>query len=74
MGHPPYSPNLAANDFCLFPHISNKLRGQRFSAREEAVDAFKNHVLEAHQTIALVLVVNFSLNSSLTGTISDFFI
>lgn len=45
MGHPAYSPDLAPNDFFLFPSIKNKLRGQRFSTPEEAVDAFKNHVL-----------------------------
>lgn len=46
MGHPPYSPDLAPNDFFLFPTIEDKLRGQRFSSPEEAVEAFKNHVLE----------------------------
>lgn len=46
MGHPPYSPDLAPNDFFLFPKIKHKLRGQRFSTPEEAVDAFKTHVLE----------------------------
>lgn len=50
MGHPPYSPDLAPNDFFLFPHIKNKLRGQRFSTPEEAVDAFKTHVLELPQS------------------------
>ena len=44
MGHPPYSPDLAPNDFFLFPYVKNKLRGQRFSTPEEAVDAFKSHV------------------------------
>ncbi|WP_369293868.1 transposase, partial [Bacillus cereus] len=43
MGHPPYSPDLAPNDF-LFPNVKNKLRGQRFSSAEDAVDAFKNHI------------------------------
>ncbi|GBP35642.1 Mariner Mos1 transposase [Eumeta japonica] len=33
-GHPPYSPDLASNDFYLFPNAKNKLRGQRFSSRE----------------------------------------
>jgi len=33
----------------LFPNVKNKLRGQRFSSAEEAVDAFKNHVLEVSQ-------------------------
>lgn len=46
MGHPPYSPDLAPNYFFLFPTIKNKLRGQRFSSPEGAVEAFKNHVLE----------------------------
>lgn len=46
MGHPPYSPDLAPNDFFLFPLIKDKLRGQRFSSPEEAVEAFKTHVLE----------------------------
>lgn len=45
MGHPPYSPDLAPNDFYLFPTIKDKLRGQRFATPEEAVEAFKNHVL-----------------------------
>ena len=31
MGQPPHSPDLAPNDFFLFPHISKILRGQRFS-------------------------------------------
>lgn len=50
MGHPPYSPDLAPNDFYLFPNVKNKLRGQRFSTREDAVDAFKQHVLEIPQS------------------------
>ena len=50
MGHPPYSPCLAPNDFFLFPHIKKKMRGQRFSTPEEAVDMFKSHVLEVPQS------------------------
>lgn len=50
MGHPPYSPDLAPNDFFLFPFVKNKLRGQRFMTPEEAVDAFKMHVLEIPQS------------------------
>ena len=46
MKHPPYSPDLAPNDFFLFPYVKNKLRGHRFSTPEEAVDAFRKHVLE----------------------------
>lgn len=49
MTHPPYSPDLAPNDFFLFPNIKGKLRGQRFTSAEEAVEAFKNHVLKVSQ-------------------------
>lgn len=41
-----YNPNWAPNNFFLFPNIKNKLRGQRFLSVEEAVEAFKIHVLE----------------------------
>lgn len=30
----------------LFPFVKNKLRGQKFSTSEKAVDAFKMYVLE----------------------------
>jgi hypothetical protein len=49
MSHPAYSPDLAPNDFFLFPCIKNKLRGRKFSTPEEAVHAFKTHVLEVPQ-------------------------
>ncbi|CAH2016103.1 unnamed protein product [Acanthoscelides obtectus] len=42
LDHLPYSPN----DFFTFPKIKNGLRGQRFQSPEEAVDAFKNAVLD----------------------------
>ncbi|GBP08581.1 hypothetical protein EVAR_72325_1, partial [Eumeta japonica] len=29
--YPPYNPDLAPNDFYLFPSVKNELRGQRFS-------------------------------------------
>ncbi|CAH1959045.1 unnamed protein product [Acanthoscelides obtectus] len=44
--HPPYSPDLGPNDFFTFPKIKNRLRGQRFQLPQEAVDAFKNAVLD----------------------------
>jgi hypothetical protein len=31
MDHPPYSPDLAACDFWLFPKLKNALKGQRFA-------------------------------------------
>jgi len=30
MEHPPYSPNLAAADFYLFPQLKSALKGRRF--------------------------------------------
>ncbi|GBP77204.1 Mariner Mos1 transposase [Eumeta japonica] len=49
-GHPPYNADLAPNEFYLLPSVKNKLRGQRFSSQEEAVDASKIHVLEIPQS------------------------
>ncbi|CAH2007674.1 unnamed protein product [Acanthoscelides obtectus] len=46
LDHFPYSPDLSPNDFFTFPKIKNRLRGQRFQSPEEAVDAFKNVVLD----------------------------
>ena len=51
MSHPPYSPNLGPNGFFLFPHVKNKIRGQRFPTPEEAVDAFRMHVLVITQSV-----------------------
>jgi len=49
--HPPYSPDLAPPDFCLFPKLKLFLAGQRFSSNQEAIavvegyfaDLTKNH-------------------------------
>ena len=49
MRHPPYSPDLAPNDYFLFPYVKNNMKGQRFSAPEEAVNAFRMHILEIPQ-------------------------
>jgi len=35
MEHPPYSPDLALNDFWLFPKIKSSLKGQRFQDTED---------------------------------------
>ena len=50
MNHPPYSPHMATNDFFLFSCVKNKMRGQRYSTPEEAVDAFRMHVVEIPQS------------------------
>jgi len=49
--YPPYSPDLAPSDFCLFPKLKLFLAGQRFSSNKEAIaavegcfaDLTKNH-------------------------------
>ena len=50
MIHLPYRPDLEPKYFFLFPHVKNKMRGQRFSTSEEAVDAFRMYVLEIPQS------------------------
>ena len=37
--HPPYSPDLAPCDFCLFPKVNEKLRGCRYETIEEMKEA-----------------------------------
>jgi len=37
MGHPPYSPDLALNDFWLFPKIKPQLKGKKYQTEEELV-------------------------------------
>ena len=39
--HPPYSPDLAPSDFCLFPVLKLFLAGQRFSSNQEAIAAVR---------------------------------
>ncbi|CAH1985127.1 unnamed protein product [Acanthoscelides obtectus] len=46
LDHPPYGPDISPSDFITFPKIKNRLRGQRFQSPEEAVDAFKDAVLD----------------------------
>jgi hypothetical protein len=35
MEHPPYSPDLAPNDFWLFEKINSALKGRRFHVTED---------------------------------------
>ena len=37
--HPPYSPDLAPCDFCLFPKLKENLRGCRYETTEEMKEA-----------------------------------
>ena len=37
--HPPYSPDLAPSDFCLFPNLKKFVAGKRFSSNEEIIAA-----------------------------------
>ena len=37
--HPPYSPDLAPCDFCLFPKLKEKHRGCRYETIEDMKDA-----------------------------------
>jgi histone-lysine N-methyltransferase SETMAR len=49
--HPPYSPDLASSDFCLFPKLKLFLAGQRFSSNQEAIAAVEGyfaHIMKNH--------------------------
>jgi hypothetical protein len=39
--HPPFSPDLAPSDFCLFPKPKLFLAGQRMSSSQEAIAALR---------------------------------
>jgi histone-lysine N-methyltransferase SETMAR len=41
--HPPYSPDLASSDFCLFPKLKFFHAGQRFSSNQEAIAAVEGY-------------------------------
>jgi histone-lysine N-methyltransferase SETMAR len=41
--HPPYSPDLAPSDFCLFPKLKIFLTGQCFSSNQEAIAAVEGY-------------------------------
>ncbi len=38
--HPPYSPDLAPNDFWLYPRVKKGLRGRRFNCLDDLEEAF----------------------------------
>ena len=41
--HPPYFPDLAPSDFCLFPKLKLFLAGQHFSSNQEAIAAVEGY-------------------------------
>jgi histone-lysine N-methyltransferase SETMAR len=41
--HPPYSPYLAPNDFCLFQKIKSASKGQRFQDTENIQKVWRWH-------------------------------
>jgi len=43
MQHPPYSPDLALNDFRLFPKIKTALKGQKFQITEDIQKTWRRH-------------------------------
>ena len=46
LDHPPYSPDLAPSDFCLFPHPKIVLGRRIFSSNEEAITFVNNCFIE----------------------------
>ena len=37
LSHPPYSPDLAPNNYWLFPDLKRMLQGERFGSNEEVI-------------------------------------
>lgn len=56
--HPPFSPELAKNDFFLFSNVKNKLH-ERFSSEKEPVYSFKSDVLEVPQAVWKIRDLNY---------------
>jgi hypothetical protein len=44
--HPPYPPDLAPSDFCLFPKLKIFLAGQRFSLTQKAIAAVERYFVD----------------------------
>jgi len=44
--HPPYSPDLASSDFCLFPKLKLFLAGQRFSLNQVAIAVVERYFVD----------------------------
>jgi histone-lysine N-methyltransferase SETMAR len=58
---PPYSPDLAPSDFCLFPKLKILLAGQRFTSNQEAIAAVEGcfaHLTENHYRDGIMVLEN----------------
>ena len=42
--HPPYSPDMAPSDFCLFPKLKSNLRGTQFGSNEGVIAAVNEYL------------------------------
>ena len=48
--HPPYSPDLAPSDFCLFPNLRKSIKGCRFEDIEDAISAVEEWFQAQNET------------------------
>ena len=42
--HPPYSPDMAASDFYLFPNLNTHLRGTQYRSNEGIIEAVNEYL------------------------------
>ena len=42
--HPPYSPDMAPSDFCLFPKLKSNLHGTQFGSNEGVIEAVNKYL------------------------------
>jgi histone-lysine N-methyltransferase SETMAR len=47
--HPPYSPDLAPSDFCLFLKLKLFLAGERFSSNQEGIAAVEEYFCRSYE-------------------------
>ena len=42
--YPPYSPEMAPSDFCLFPKLKFHLRGKQYESNEGVIEAVNEYL------------------------------
>ena len=42
--HPPYSPDMAPSDICLFPKLKSHLRGTHYGSNEGIIEAINKYL------------------------------
>ena len=49
--HPPYSPDMALSDFCLFPKLKSHLRGTHYRSCEGVMEAVNEYLMDQEKSL-----------------------